>query len=99
MALHPVRALRSPLTGSALALLAACGGDDLVLPDQTEPAHIEIVSGTNQAGSIGTMLAEPLVVRVTDSRERPVGNREVVFQVLAGEGGSVTPDTALTDSD
>ena len=99
MASHFVRVLRSPLTGSALALLAACGGDDLVLPDQTEPAHIEIVSGTNQAGSIGTMLAEPLVVRVTDSRERPVGNRQVVFQVLAGEGGSVTPDTALTDSD
>lgn len=99
MAIHFVRVLRSPLTGSALALLAACGSDDLVLPDQTEPARIEIVSGTNQAGSIGTMLAEPLVVRVTDSRERPVGNREVVFQVLVGEGGSVTPDTALTDSD
>lgn len=99
MTFHLVRALRSPLTGSALALLAACGGDDLVLPDQTEPARIAIVSGTNQAGSVGTMLAEPLVVRVTDSRDRPVGNREVVFQVLVGEGGSVTPDTALTDSD
>ncbi len=99
MTFHLVRALRSPLTGSALALLAACGGDDLVLPDQTEPARIAIVSGTNQAGSVWTMLAEPLVVRVTDSRDRPVGNREVVFQVLVGEGGSVTPDTALTDSD
>lgn len=70
-----------------------------MLPDQTEPARIEIVSGTNQAGSVGTMLAEPLVVRVTDSRDRPVGNRKVVFQVLVGEGGVVTPDTALTDSD
>jgi adhesin/invasin len=99
MTFHLVRPLRTPLTGSALALLVACGSDDLVLPDQTEPARIEIVSGTNQAGSIGTMLAEPLVVRVTDSRDRPVGNREVVFQVLVGEGGSVTPDTALTDSD
>ncbi|HEU4828445.1 MAG TPA: Ig-like domain-containing protein [Gemmatimonadales bacterium] len=69
------------------------------MPDQTEPARIEIVSGTNQAGSVGTMLAEPLVVRVTDSRDRPVGDRQVVFEVLAGEGGSVTPDTALTDSD
>ena len=94
-----MRALRSPLTGSALALLAACGSDDLVLPDQTEPARIEIVSGTNQAGSVGTMLSEPLIVRVTDARDRPVGEREVVFQVLVGEGGVVTPDTALTDSD
>ena len=99
MTFQIVRALRSSLTGSALAVLAACGSDDLVLPDQTEPARIEIVSGTNQAGSIGTMLAEPLVVRVTDSRDRPVGDREVVFEVLAGEGGTVTPDTALTDSD
>ena len=73
MAFHSVRALRSSLTGSALALLAACGSDDLVLPDQTEPARIQIVSGTNQAGSVGTMLAEPLVVRVTDARDRPVG--------------------------
>ena len=99
MAIHRLRAPRSLLTATTLALAAACGGDDLVLPDQTEPAHIEIVSGTNQAGSTGTMLAEPLVVRVTDSRDRPVADREVVFEVLAGEGGSVTPETALTDSD
>jgi hypothetical protein len=92
--------LRSARLLSVGALcMCACGGDDLVLPDQTEPAHIAIVSGANQAGSVGTMLAEPLVVRVTDVRDRPVGDREVVFQVLSGEGGTVTPDTAVTDSD
>ena len=99
MASHLSPTLRSFLIGSALALTSACGSDDLVLPDQTEPARIEIVSGANQAGSIGTMLAEPLVVRVTDSRDRPVPSRRVVFEVLSGNGGTVTPDTALTDSD
>ena len=99
MAILSKAVIRSSLIGAALALVSACGADDLVLPDQTEPAHIVAVSGTNQAGSTGTMLAEPLVVRVTDSRDRPVGDREVVFQVLAGEGGVVTPDRAVTDID
>ncbi|HEU5048753.1 MAG TPA: Ig-like domain-containing protein [Gemmatimonadales bacterium] len=85
--------------GPAVALAAACGADDLVLPDQTEPTRIEVVSGTNQAGSIGTMLAEPLVVRVTDSRARPVSGREVAFRVVSGLGGAVLPDTARTDAD
>ena len=87
------------LAGAACGLSAACGGSDLVLPDQTEPARIVAVSGTNQAGSIGSMLAEPLVVRVTDSRDRPVSERKVAFEVISGEGGSVNPDTAVTDAD
>ena len=49
------------------ALCSACGGDNLSLPDLTSPARLEAVSGTGQAGSIGTLLAEPLVVRVLDS--------------------------------
>ena len=79
------------------AVLVACGSD-VTLPDQTEPAHIEAVSGTNQAGSTGTMLAEPLVVRVTDSEDRPVPQRKVAFVVL-GSDGQASPDTAITDSD
>jgi hypothetical protein len=34
----------------AALLATACSGSDLVLPDQTEPAHIEAIAGTNQAG-------------------------------------------------
>jgi hypothetical protein len=84
----------------AALLAAACSGSDLVLPDQTEPAHIEAIAGTNQAGAVGTMLQEPLVVRVTDVQNRPVGERRVAFVLGSGaEGGSVQPDTSLTDSD
>jgi hypothetical protein len=81
-------------------LSVACGSSDLVLPDQTEPARIEAVSGTNQAGAVGTMLQEPLVVRVTDVQSRPVAGRKVAFVLGAGaDGGNVDPDTSLTDSD
>lgn len=80
------------------SLLPACGSDGLTLPDQTEPARVEAVSGSNQAGSTGTMLAEPLVVRVTDSEGRPVFERKVAFVLVEGDG-EVTPDTALTDAD
>ena len=84
----------------AVLLAAACSGSDLVLPDQTEPAHIEVVAGTNQAGAVGTMLQEPLVVRVTDVQDRPVGERRVAFLLGSGaDGGTLEPDTSLTDSD
>lgn len=92
--------IRSRLLAAApgLTFLVAGCSDGLTLPDQSEPAHIEIVSGTNQAGSLGTMLAEPLVVRVTDSERRPVPERKVAF-TLVGSDGEVSPDTALTDAD
>ena len=84
----------------AVLLAAACSGSDLVLPDQTEPAHISAIAGTNQAGAVGTMLQEPLVVRVTDVQDRPVAERRVAFVLGSGaEGGTLQPDTSLTDSD
>ena len=46
--------LRLAMAGAVLGALVACGSD-VTLPDQTEPAHIEAVSGTNQAGAVGTM--------------------------------------------
>lgn len=80
-------------------LLAACSADDLVLPDQTEPARIEAASGVDQAGAVGTMLANPLVVVVTDAKGRPVADRGVVFELASNaEGGAVNPDTAVTDA-
>ena len=85
-------------TAAASALMTGCGSDGLTLPDQTEPAAIEVISGTNQAGSVGSMLAEPLVVRVTDLQGRPVAERKVAF-VVTGSDGDVAPDTAMTDAD
>lgn len=80
--------------------LAACGGDGLTLPDPGEPARIEAVSGSNQAGAVGSMLAEPLVVRVLDSDNQPVASRQVAFLLGSNAtGGTLQPDTVATDAD
>ena len=80
-----------------VALAAGCGGD-VVLPGEGEAANLEIVSGDEQLGQVGTELAQPLVVRVTDTRDRPVANQEVGFSVESG-GGSVEPATVTTNDD
>jgi hypothetical protein len=42
---------------------------------------LEIVSGDNQTGTVGTALAEPLVVKVADGGGNPFPNVLVAFQV------------------
>jgi hypothetical protein len=81
-----------------LLALAGCGGDDLLLPSSGQPAHIEVVSGNGQTGTVGQPLGDPLVVLVTDRENRPVLGNEVVF--VAPAGAELSPnDTVLTDSD
>jgi hypothetical protein len=47
---------------------------------------IGIVSGNNQAGTIGAQLSSPLIVALTDSSNHPVVNQTVVFKVTANNG-------------
>ncbi|MFL5493791.1 MAG: Ig-like domain-containing protein [Gemmatimonadales bacterium] len=86
----------SPL-GLLLAGLAACGGADLVLPDQGQPSEIVVVRGDHQSGTIGEALGDSLVVRVIDRFGNPVGGTEVTW--TAGVGGSVSPATSVTSAD
>ena len=39
-----------------LPMLASCGGEDLVLPDDGIPSSIAVVDGNGQSGTIGTAL-------------------------------------------
>jgi invasin-like protein/Big-like domain-containing protein/filamin/ABP280 repeat protein len=64
--------------------LTACGGGDLLLPKDGEPAHISAFRGDNQNGPVGQALGDPLVVKVTDPAGRPVADVEVVFVPPAG---------------
>jgi hypothetical protein len=81
-----------------LLALAACGGDDLLLPSSGEPSRIEVVGGNGQTGIVGQALGSPLVVLVTDPANRPVPEVEVAF--IAPAGAELTPnDTVLTGSD
>lgn len=78
------------LLGLAAVILSACD-DDSTAPKRFN-AKIEIVSGDNQTGEVGTALPFPLVVRVIDTLGNAVAALRVSFQ---GEG---TPDSAITDS-
>jgi hypothetical protein len=79
---------------------AACGGGDLILPQDQPPAEIVVFDGNEQAGTVGTELAEPLVAQVVDAEDQPVSNVRVAFRLGDGaDGGGLSPDTALTNAD
>ena len=82
-----------------LALLAAalaCGGDDLTLPNEGQPAEIEVVRGNGQNGTVGEPLADSLVVQVQDRFGNPVAGAEVSWR--AEGGGTVDPSVSVTDA-
>ncbi|MFL5462287.1 MAG: Ig-like domain-containing protein [Gemmatimonadales bacterium] len=62
-----------------MLLVAACGGDDLLLPRDGEPARIAPIQGTNVRATVGQPLTESLVAQVTDPAGRPVPGVEVTF--------------------
>ena len=84
----------------AAAGLAGCSGDNLILPGEGAPIAISIVSGDGQADTVGRPLPGMLVVRITDSKNRPVQSQAVSFTTqINGTGARLIPDTAVTDAD
>jgi adhesin/invasin len=85
----------TPFLGAVAAAVAAlsCGGDDLVLPSEGEPAKVAVVAGNGQSGRVGEMLADPVVVEVTDVSDRPVAGAAVEIEL----GGVL--DTVRTSTD
>ena len=88
-------AFRLALTLAALA--SACGGDDLTLPNEGEPAEVEIFRGDRQNGTVGEALGDSLVVTVTDRFGDPVRGTAVTWS--AEGGGSVDPAESITGTD
>ncbi len=86
----------APLLGILLAALAACGGGNLALPNEGQPAEIAVVRGNRQSGTTGEPLGDSLVVRVVDRMGEPVVGAEVTW--TAEVGGSVSPATSLTSA-
>jgi hypothetical protein len=80
--------------GLASAALLSCGGGDLVLPTDGEPATITIVPGNGLSGRVGEQIKQPITVQVLDVARRPVPDARVVIEL---PGGSAEPDTADTD--
>src|SRR3954451_16046094 len=78
--------------------LAACGGDNLLLPKDGEPAKISVETGDNQTAGVGQPLILPLSAKVTDPSGRAVQGAQVVF--VPPPGGTVDPrDTIRTGPD
>src|SRR5215218_11448171 len=65
--------------GALLVAVTACGGDDILLPRDGEPAHIAVFQGNDQSATVGQALQEALVAQVTDPAGRPVQGVEVTF--------------------
>lgn len=75
----------------------SCGGSDLTLPNEGQPAKLTVVRGDRQNGTVGQPLPDSLVIRVTDRFDNPVAGAEVTWS--ADNGGSVAPTTSTTDGD
>ena len=90
----PRPSARLALTLAALA--SACGGDNLTLPNEGEPAVMEIFHGDRQNGTVGEALVDSLVVEVTDRFGNPVEGVLVAWS--AEGGGSVAPAESATDA-
>ncbi len=81
---------------SLVALLAA-GCSQNEGPNGPRIAALKVVSGSGQTGPIGTLLPQPLVVRVADQRDEPVEGAVVSFAVGGGTGVT-TPQVDTTDA-
>jgi hypothetical protein len=66
--------------------------------EPTTATDIAPVGGNDQIGTVGTALASPLVVAVTDANNNAVPGVSVTWQAAQG-GGSVSSETVRTGSD
>ncbi len=61
------------------------------------PMHLVRISNVEVEGLIGTILTDPLRVKVIDDYGNGISNVEVVFEVSEGDAVIVDPQTVLTD--
>ncbi len=65
-------------------------------PEDSGSLQLAPVSGQNQSGAANAVLQNPVVVRLQDDSQNPVGGERIFFRVVAG-GGSVDQGEAATD--
>ena len=80
------------------AVLTGCGGGSLILPDDGSPAALRVESGDGQEAPVGSSLADPLVVKLTDASSRPIAGVPVQFKSDVPDS-EVDPAEAQTDDD
>lgn len=94
----PMLRRRRRLPAAALLLAAALtlGACSDSATGATVAASISVVSGGSQSGTVGTALAAPLVVKVTNSNGDAVSGATVTFASTAN--GTLGNSTATTDA-
>ena len=80
----------------ALLLATACGGENIVLPEDGVPFRIEILGGNGQNGTAGQPLDDSIAIRVFDAQNRALPDQQINFTILTG-GGTLAPATVETD--
>ena len=91
--------IRSPfrwVTSAALGAIAACGSD-AVGPTNGPAAVLSAASDVSRSAPAGAVIANGIVIRVTDASGHPVPKVAVALAVTQGNG-LTTPRITLTDS-
>jgi hypothetical protein len=84
--------------GVLFTLLAGCGGDDLLLPEDGEPAELRAVSGDQQSATAGDPVDKPLIVEALDRAGRPVPGAVIIFEFVdPPNGAELAPASTETD--
>ena len=78
-----------------LSVVAACGEGPA---EPRKPTKLEVVSGSNQSGSVGEALPGKIIVRASDA-EGPLPGVVVTVAIESGAGGSASPSSLTTDAD
>jgi len=77
------------------AALSACKG--ATTESFQTPSALAVQTGTQQTGTVGSTLATPLTVVVTDNNGRVISGARVDWDASAGSG-STSPSASITDS-
>ena len=91
----PFRMAGSCWAPALLAVVAACGDGPA---EPRKPTKLEVVSGSNQVGSVGEALPGKIIVRASDA-QGPLADVVVTVAVESGAGGSASPSNLTTDAD
>ena len=82
--------------GTLLLLVSACSGEKSTGPGPV-PATLTIQDGNAQSGVVGTALAVPLAVVVTDNKGNTIAGTRVDWDVAPGSG-TVAPTSSTTNA-
>src|SRR5690349_20678489 len=80
---------------TAVVAAAGCGGTDGTAP--ATASAIALVSGNHQTGTVGQLLGQPLIVRVTDKNGAGVSGVAVSWAITAGSG-ALSAASSQTDA-